>query len=191
LNAGQSDLMLLRQWEKVFRADARADNYALFRNHLRKLELPEEPRLLLEGTIRMMRAIWVFANMDHQPLGQFLKMQQYDPSKSSDACYAFTFDLCGKAYARIMADSKLVLPDLADLYNYPWETYKAVGYTSVSISRPDFTRLTEKELDALETEVTDDLLFDYSEDEINIWFDPRTDNTYLFVIVEDVEEDDK
>jgi hypothetical protein len=91
LSEGQRDLNLLMQWEKAFRADARADNYALFRNHLRKLELPVKPRLLLEGTIRMMRAIWVFANMDHQPLGQFLKMQQYDPSKSPDAAYVQGF----------------------------------------------------------------------------------------------------
>jgi len=42
----------------------------------------------------------------------------------------------------------------------------------------------------LEEEVTGDLLFDYAEDEINLWFDDSTIKGVLRVYVYDVEEDE-
>jgi hypothetical protein len=178
----------LKKWEKRFRSDARADNYALFHKQLQKLELQDKPQLMLDGTIRVMQAIWSYANLDGRPVDQFLDMQQYDHSKAPDARYSFTFDLHGKAFARILADAKLVLPDLADLYNHPWNEYKRVGYCSVSISHPDWSPLTKQELEEIENEVTNDLRFDYTEDEVDIWFDARAENSHLFVEVSDVEE---
>ena len=36
-------------WEFIFRAEAKNDNYAFFREHLNKLDLPDKPELLLEA----------------------------------------------------------------------------------------------------------------------------------------------
>jgi len=85
--------------EKYFRADAHSDNFAILRNHLQQLGLPENPKLMLEGTIRLCRLpgflpTWMAAD------GPVSGNQPYDPSKAPDPRYIFTFDLCGKAYAR-------------------------------------------------------------------------------------------
>jgi hypothetical protein len=186
LNEAQRELNGLRRWEKRFRADARADNYELFRNHLRRLGLPEKPELLLEGTINVIQAIWVFANRDRQPIASFLANQQYDQLKAPDPHYIFTFDLCGKAYARVIVNSVKKYPlDLADLFGYPWYDYKVAGFESIWISHPDWSSLTSAEVDQLEIDVIDDLLFDYSDDEIFYGFDDTLDPSYLFVCVED------
>jgi hypothetical protein len=184
----------LRKWEKRFRADACSDNYALFCSHLRRFGLPEKPELMLEGTVNVMQAIWVFANLDRQPIGPFLANQQYDLSKPPDPHYIFTFDLCGKAFARVIVDSVQKYPlDLADLFGYPWQDYKVAGFQSIWISHPDWSPLTIEESQQLETVITEDLLFDYSKDEINCWFDDSIDPSFLFVSVNDrdPEEDEE
>lgn len=186
LSGRQRELNGLRRWEKYFRADARADNYALFRNHLRRLGLPEKPELMLEATINVMQAIWVFANMENQPLGWFLANQQYHPCKAPDARYIFTFDLYGKAFARVILDSIQKPPlDLADLFRYPWVDFKVAGFNNIWISHPDWSPLTTEEVQQLETDVTNDLLFDYGEDELDIWFDNSVDPSYLYASVQD------
>lgn len=186
----RSTHLKFKAWEKNLRTQARLDNYSLFRNHLRRLDLPEKPKLMLEGTIYVIQALIAYATMDGRTSEQFLKMQQYNPLVAPDACYVFTFDLCGKAFARVLVDNTLVIPDLADLYEYPWNKYKMVGYNSVCISHPDWSPLTKKELEELEREVTDDLRFDYTEDELDFWFDSRADDSYLFVSVYDVADTD-
>jgi hypothetical protein len=177
---------IYRSWEKRLRAAARSDNYALFRDHMRRLSLPEKPKLMLDGTICVMQAISAYANMDGIPLAPFLNMQQYNPSEAPDARYIFTFDLCGKAFARVLSDSKKVLPDLADLFNHPWYDYKVSGYWCFWISHPDWSPLTNLELEQLESVVTADLRFDYSEDELNFWFEDSPDASYLCVRLQDV-----
>jgi hypothetical protein len=170
------------RWERSFRAAARSDNYALFRDHMKRLGLPAEPKLLVEGTIPVVQAILAYASIiDGQPFEPFLKMQKYNPSQATDACYALTFDLGGRAYARILVDRGLKTVDLADLLGHPWEDYEVAGYTRIWISHPDWTRLTSEELKQLEDDVTDDLLFDYSEDELNFWFDAGPDDSFLLV----------
>lgn len=144
--------------------------------------------MMLEGTIRVMQAVIAFAIVDGQPWSRFLNMQQYNPSTVPDARYAFTFDLCGEAFARVLADSTLVMPDLADLYDYPWDDYKVAGYQSIWISHPDWSRLTSGELKHLESEVAYDLRFDYSEDELNFWFESSPDATFLYVSLQDLGE---
>ena len=156
---------------------------------MRRLSLPEKPELMLEGTIRVIQAILAFASLDGRPLGRFLDMQQYNSSEAPDARYAFTFDLCGKAFARVLVNSlQETLLDLADLYGYPWDDYKVAGYQSIWISHPNWSRLTGRELKQLESEVTDDLRFDYSEDELNFWFEGSPDASYLFVSLQDIDE---
>jgi hypothetical protein len=177
---------IYHSWEKRLRAAARSDSYALFRGHMRRLGLPEKPRLMLDGTIRVMQAILAYASMDGLPLIPFMNMQQYNPSEAPDARYILTFDLFGKAFARVSADSKLFLPDLADLYNHPWYDYKVVGYQCLWISHPDWSPLTGAELEQLESAVTADLRFDYTEDELSFWFDCSPDASDLCVRLQDV-----
>ena len=170
------------RWERSFRAAARSDNYVLFRDHMKRLELADDPKLMVEGTIAVVQAILAYATcLDGQPFEPFLEMQKYNPSQSTDARYTLTFDLGGKYYARILVNSKLETIDLADLLNHPWDDYKVAGYGQIWISHPDWTRLTIEELKQLEDDVTSDLLFDYGEDELNFWFNPSPDNSFLLV----------
>jgi hypothetical protein len=175
-----------RSWEKRLRAEARSDGSALYIDHMRRLGLQGKPGLMLDGTIRVMQAISAYASIDGISLVPFMNMQQYNPSEASDARYILTFDLFGKAFARVSADSKLSPPDLADLYNHPWYDYKVVGYRCLWISHPDWSRLTDVELEQLEGAVTADLRFDYCEDELSFWFDCGPDSSYLCVMLQDV-----
>lgn len=178
----------LQRWERDFREAAEADEYAILQDHLCRLELPESPELLLEGTIQIVYACAAYATVDGQSFAAFLKMQTYDTSEAVDAKYAFTFDLCGKAFGRVLVSNKVGVLDLADLYNHPWEDFKVCGYRSIYISRIDGRKLGSKELARLEKEVTDDLRFDYSEDELDFWFDDATIEGMLLITVQDHQE---
>lgn len=178
----------LQRWEREFRKAAAADEYDLLGDHLCKLELPESPELLLEGTINLIYACAAYASLDGQSFAAFLKMQRYDPRDSVDARYTFTFDLFGKAYGRVLFSKKVGILDLADLYNHPWDAYKVCGYRSISIARIDGEDLAARELARLEKEVTYDLRFDYSEDELEIWFDDQSVEGVLQVFVQDCDD---
>jgi hypothetical protein len=173
-------------WEKYFRSAAKSDKYLLFSQHMQNLEIQRKPELMLRGTIDVVRASLIYAHIDRKEISSFLNMQRYNPTEALDSCYIFTFDLGGKAFARILADGSLIYPDLADIYNHPWNDLKRVGYRCVWISRTDGLPLTTKELKDLETEVTDDLRFDYAEDEVGFWFDSGLDPSYLFASVYDI-----
>ena len=178
----------LQRWEREFRKAVVADEYTLLREHLCRLELPDKPELLLEGTIQVVIACAAYASIDGQSLAAFLKMQRYDPAEAVDAKYAFTFDICSKAFARVLVATKGAIPDLADLYNHPWQDYKVCGYHSIYISCIDGRKLGTRELARLEKEVTYDLRYDYSEDEVDFWFDDATIEGMLLVTVQNHEE---
>jgi hypothetical protein len=149
----------------------------------------------MEGTIRLVQACCAYASIDGRSFAGFLKMQRYDPTEVDDAKYAFTFDLCGKAYARVLVSTKDLygkhgVLDLADLYGNPWRDYKVCGYYSLCISRTDGTDLDVGELIQLEKVVTDDLRFDYSEDELAFWFDDSAIEGTLRVTLQDIYEPD-
>jgi hypothetical protein len=169
------------RWRRSFKAAAHSDNYALLLDHMIKLGFPPEPKLMLEGTISVMAAVLAYARIDGHPFDQFLELQKYDPSQATDARYTFTFDLCGKSYARILVNSKLETIDLADLFNHPWDDYKVAGYDRIWISHPDWSHLANEELQQLEEYWTEDLLFDYSEDELNFRFEAGPDESFLLV----------
>ena len=189
---------LLDRWEYDFRAAARADGCAMFRKHLRHLRLSElhnrhvrrnEPRLMLEATVSLVRMICAYATIDNhaKKLGRFLNMQKYNPSDATDARYVFTFDLY-KAFARVLVKTKDRTIDLADLYGCAWSDYKVVGFHHLWISHPDWSNLTNGELLKLENEVEYDLRCDYAEDELDLSFDDSLDEIYLFVTAQDVYE---
>ena len=145
---------------------------------------------MLEATIRVVRMCSAYATVDDraEEFGEFLSRQKYNLAEATDARYVFTFDLWGKAFARVLVETKVQTLDLADLYGSPWSDYEVVGFHYLWISHPDWTNLTNEELQQLEDEVTNDLRFDYAEDELDLWFDESLDETYLFVTVQDVYE---
>jgi hypothetical protein len=184
----------ISKWERRFRAAARANKYAVLRDHLRRLDLPDAPDLLLEGTILVVRALSPYAELDQKgddEVERFLEMQQYNPAEATDARYAFTFDLHGKAFARVLVETKVGPLDLADLYGNPWWEHEVVGYHHLWVSRADWSKLKRKERRQLEAEVESDLRFDYGEDELDFWFDNSLDETYLFVTIQDVHESEE
>jgi len=181
----------LREWEREFRSIAKADKLALFRDHLKKLGLPDKPKLLLEGTILVVQACCAYVDMEGRSYLNFLAMQKYHIADAINAKYEFTFDIFGKSFARILTSKKIdPCLDLADLYGHPWYKYKVCGYNEIWVSRADGKELTTKEKAKIEEEVTDDLRFDYAEEELSFWFDDSTIEGVLRVYVYDVEEEE-
>ena len=183
--------LALAQWEQSFRADAKADGYRTFQAHLKSLDLPEKPNMLLDGTIVFVRMCVAYMEIDGTDVIEFLDRQTYDPPKSSEVPYQVTFDMQNKAYARINLPASLRPVDLADLYGAPWDDYRTVGYCDIWISRVDEVPLSPEEIAKLEVVVEKDLRFDYSEDELDFWFDPDTHDGVLKVSVQDVYDDEE
>lgn len=180
---------LFKEWEREFRNDARADSLALFHDHLKKLGLLGKPKQLLEGTILAVQACCAYASIDGRSYNDFLAMQTYDPAGAGQTKYSLTFELCQKAFARILTPKKIHhCIDLADLYGYPWHKYKVCGYHELWVTRTDGKALTAREKARLEEEVTDDLRYDFADDELGFWFDDSTIKGVLRVYLYDVEE---
>ncbi len=179
-----SELKLLH-WEREFRAAAKADDYSLFREHLRRLDLPDNPTPMMKGTILMVKACVAYARTDVQWLDKLLTMQNYNPAKSPDAQYMLTFDIFGEIYARLLDNFEMASIDLADLYGHPWMDCRLVGYKGLWVSHVDGTDLTKREMQFIEKQVTNDLYFDYEEDEIDIIFSEAPSSKYLFICVQD------
>ena len=177
------------RWEHDFRIAARADGFAIFRDHLRRLDLPDDPQSLFEGTICVMRGQAAYLAMDgrDEATRGLFAMQTYNPAEATGARYALTFDLCGKAFARILVETKMQTVDLADLYGNPWHDYQVVGFNRLWISHPDWSSLTAGEKKQLEEDVTEDLLFDYGKDEIEFWFDDSFGDWLYFNIHDNFE----
>jgi len=177
----------LKRWEREFRRGAKADKYTILRDHLRKCGLPDDPETSVEATISVVQACAAYNILDGQALDGFLAMQKYDPNEVGEATYAFTFDIFGKAYARVLVRTiKVPGLDLADLYDHPWEDYKLCGYRGFWVSRNDGIDMSRRNLKQIEKEVTEDLRFDYCEDELDIFFDDESVSGILHVTVQDL-----
>lgn len=182
--------LALAKWETSFRAAAKADRHKLLKTHLRSLDLPDDPSLLLEGTVLFVRMVVAYLTLDNQKVIQFIEQQRYDPASVTDAPYTVTFDVFGSAYARINLPASLRPIDLADLYGAPWEDYGVVGYCDIWIARTDGVALSAEEMAGFEQVVTADLRYDYGEEELAFWFDPDTHEGILKVTVQDVYADE-
>jgi hypothetical protein len=180
--------LTLAKWETSFRAAARADKCKVLKAHLRSLDLPDDPRLLLDGTVLFVRMAVAYLTLDNQKVIEFIEQQRYDPASVGNAPYTVTFDVFGKAYARINLPASLKPIDLADLYSAPWDDYRVVGYCDIWIARTDGVALSAEEMTAFEQVVTADLRYDYGEEELDFWFDPDTHEGILKVTVQDVYE---
>lgn len=187
----------LEVWENTFRSNAKANDLALFRDHLRRHGLPNKPKLLLEGTIHFVVMWCAFHSIDNdaESFARLLQMQTYDPEASAEARYAYTFNLFGKAYARVLVDSQPYNLDLADMFDAPWDAYRIAGYSEFYISHLDASPLSQEERDQLQEEITADLRYDFTEDELCIDFVEEDwdsfDESYLHVLLQEIPECDR
>ena len=190
----------LNQWDSRFRSEAKADGYSSFDDYLELLStaadiVPGKPERLLEGTVLVVRACCAYWSLDGEDgtrTERFLELQRYANPDPKTTGYILTFDLHSEALARIVIENAPVLADvdLADLYGHPWWEYKRVGYDHLYISRSDWGELTSQELEDLEAEVTYDIRYDYSEDELDLWFEPSPEGTCLIVSLQDRDDED-
>jgi len=181
--------LTLQRWAREFRSQAKADNLAGMRDHLRRLGLRAKPEMLLEGTIQVVIACSAYLGIDGQSDGPFLEMQTYDPAQSRGARYGCTLEISDKAFARVLVARNWRGLDFADLYGHPWDRYRVCGFRQFWITRADSTPLKRRELAELERHVTHDLRFDYSEDELDFWFNDSCTAGALLVTVQDREDE--
>lgn len=123
----EANAIALARWETSFRDAAKADSYQIFKDLLLSLDLPDEPGLMLDGSIVFVQHCVAYMTVDNMHVKDFLAMQPYDPSKAINASYRMTFDLHQKAYACLNLPATLGAIDLADLYGTPWNDYRVVG----------------------------------------------------------------
>jgi len=159
------------RWSKRFRCDAVMDSAAILRNHLRRIGLPDEPAKLIEGTILLVATAAAYVANDKGDPKAFIAQQAYHPAANPDTHYAFTFNLREHTYGRIITPLDKKTLDLADLYGHPWPQYKCCGYNEIRISRLDSTDLSDVECDHIEKAITDDIFFDYTDDDVMLAFD--------------------
>lgn len=107
-------------WQTSLAKAAEADEMELLREHLHRLDLPDRPELLLQGTFAMVPMAIGYRRMDGRDAQCFLDMQTYDPARATKAGYALTFDLFGQAFGRILVDQALRECDLADMLGAVW-----------------------------------------------------------------------
>jgi hypothetical protein len=181
--------LTLQSWEQEFRSAAKADKLATLRDHLRGLDVRIKPELILEGTIQVVQACSAYMKMEGRSYAHFLATQTYDPFQSPSAKYAFTFSLCDRGFARVLVTHDLRGLDLADLYGHTWYKYKVIGFDHIWITPADRSDLGKRDFVKLERQVTDDLRFDYTEEELDIsfdaWFDEYHTAWVLVVSLQD------
>ncbi len=85
----QDEAGVFRHWEQGFRRAAAQDGLALFCEHLQRLELPDEPEKLVNGTIMITGVCCAYFSLDGQVLTDFLAAQAYRPRDDSVNAYAF------------------------------------------------------------------------------------------------------
>jgi hypothetical protein len=174
-------LSKLERWKIDFQKAAEMDRYARLRRHLRKLDLPDSPDLLLEGTIQSVDAAAVFSTFTRKSITAFIDMQSYDGKASDDAMYAVTFDFRGAMFGRVLIPDNIAVLDLAELYDYPW---KNPGFNKMYISRVDGRPLSRRDLAHLEMEITYDICFDYGDGAVDIEYDKKSVRGVLTVSLE-------
>lgn len=159
------------RWANRFRRDAVKDNMALLRDHLQRIGLPDEPEKLVDGTIMFMTACCAYLQIDERSMDEFLDIQAYRPDLDADSYYSLTFNLFDRAFGRVIVPRDFKCLDLADLHDFPWNDFKMCGYYDFRVARLDCKALSDPEMEEIENAITDDISFDYSEEEVELLFD--------------------
>ena len=93
------------------------------------------------------------------------------PISNDEIEYCLVFDLTGLTgsyFGRILTDINFTSVDLEDLFNHSWPMSDTAGFTEVYITRLDGKRIGKRELGRLYKQVTSDLYYGYSEDELSV-----------------------
>ena len=160
-----------RKWVNRFRCEAVIDSASLLRKHLQRIGLPDEPEKLVEGTILCVNVAGAYSENEGRAIKEFLSQQSYRPTLDPNSYYSFTFNLREHTFARIFTPLKDKTLDLADLYGHPWNQFKMCGYSEIRVARLDDADLSEAEYENIEKTITDDIFFDFTDDEVYIAFD--------------------
>lgn len=188
---------LLMEWEARYRLEATADGYARLDTFLEGLEGAGVPvsntaSRLVDGTVLVMRACWAYWDLDGRTSGarRFLQAQRYPDGVSDLTGYVLTFDLYGTALAKVAIPEGPILADidLADLYAHPWHPYRLVGYNRLYITHADWSEITASELRELESQVLQDIRYDFTDEEVDLWFETSRDATSLTVSLQDLDD---
>lgn len=160
-----------KQWAHWFALEAQKDKYSIFKRYHQALSLPGKPEDMLQATLLLVQACVIYGSgLDMQPYQSFLGLQAYDFEQAPDARYGLIFGMGRNRFGRLLTTSKLDYIDFADLYDCPWMSYKTAGFNRAWILRLDGEDFTESELARLETLITKDIRFDYTEKEVSISF---------------------
>ena len=173
------------KWEESFRADARLDRSRALKDHMRRLGLPGDPQLLIDGTVDFVRASVAYLRLDNQGIKNFLARQTYEVSRDPHAFYVLTFDVIGRAYGRLVVSSSFEFVDLADLFNHPWYRLNLAGYSMFWVSRIDGQGLSNDDRKQIKHNVECDLRFDYLEDELTILYEDDATSGALCVALQE------
>jgi hypothetical protein len=157
-----------KTWERKFRADAKADNLAIFREHLRCLDLEGKTTAesMLEGTVAVVDACCAIAQIKRHSTARFLAAQIYDSAKSDTGTCSLTFDIWGDACARLLVAADLKIPGIAHLVGEPFYDYQVTYFTGALMSGLDHNPDSHYGIDGkagdvswLETFLSSDLVF--------------------------------
>lgn len=170
----QAIALAFQKWESEFRREAKADKIAALQDCAKGLNLRVRKQLILDGTIQVILACTSYGMIDDpHRIAPFLAMQTYNPGRSRNAKYVFTFSLWRKAIARVLVGSEWEGEglDLGDLCEHPWFEYEVCGFDRFCVTRVDRKPFSSRELKKIERLITNDLRFDYTEEELDIFFD--------------------
>lgn len=160
-----------QKWMHEFSAAAVKDNYAELLRPLEHLELECSGEDALASTISLVLAVVVYCQMDGRDCKTFLKQQHYWLESDDETEYCLIFDLTGltgRYFGRILTDINFTSIDLEDLFNHVWPMSDTAGFTEVYISRLDGKKIGKRELKRLYEQVTSDMYYGYSEDELSV-----------------------
>ena len=178
------------QWEKNYRIAFERDGGRRLLTDIERFGLPGTPKDMLEATIDLVTICIAFRQLDGNEVSDFLASQTYDEHDLSKSPYRLIFNIGYAAAAAVVTDRQLRSIDLADLYGIQWERLRRVGYSEFWVVRNDGLELDAEEVATLDEAITADLRFDYSEDEIDFYFDPDTWSAALYCSVHDCEDDE-
>lgn len=88
------------------------------------------------------------------------------------------------AFGRLLVDDLRSI-DFADLLGHGWNDLEVCGYSAAFVTRTDGLDLSNAEQTQLEQAITDDLRYDYSEEELDISFDAFCVRGALMVFVQE------
>jgi hypothetical protein len=177
------------KWANRFRCEAVIDSAALLRRHLQRIGLPDEPEKLVEGTILCVNVAGAYSAIEGRSIKEFLSQQSYRPTMDPNTYFSFTFNLRQHTFARIITPLEAKPLDLADLYGHPWNQFKMCGYSEIRVARLDDADLSEAEYELIEATITDDIFFDFTDDEVWVVFDRLAVPGILVVYLLDTETD--